>query len=192
MPIINTIMTPQLKLFVFVAASLGLIWLSWPSLRSRRFHGFYRFFGWESLIAFVLINLNYWFDDPFSPFQLVSWLMLIVSLFMVIRGALVLHRAGKPSSERDDPSLIGIEKTTTLITTGAYRYIRHPIYSSALYGAGGVFFKHPSWIGLCLVVITIFFFTITAKIEEAENISFFGIAYQDYMKRTKMFIPLLF
>ncbi len=185
-------MSILLKSVIFLGATAGFVYLSWHSLRNPRSHGFYRFFAFESILALVLLNLDYWFYEPFSPHQVISWLLLIVSLFLVIHGFQLLHRVGKPKSERDDRSLIGIEKTTELVRVGAYRYIRHPMYSSGLFGTWGVFFKHPLWLSLCLAVITTIFWTMTAKIEEAENISFFGPAYQSYMKQTKMFIPFLF
>jgi len=185
-------MSDLLKLIIFLGATGGFIFLSWESLRNPRSHGFYRFFAFEAIVVLVLLNLNYWFYEPFSPHQIISWLLLIVSGFLVIHGFRLLHLVGKPKGERDDPSLIGIEKTSELVTVGAYRYIRHPIYSSGLIGTWGVFFKHPSWVGFCLAVITTFAWTMTAKIEEAENIGFFGTAYQNYMKQTKMFIPFLF
>ncbi len=185
-------MSFQFKVIVFVVASAGLVWLSWSSLRDFRTHGFYRFFAFESIVVLVLLNLDYWFDDPLSINQIVSWLLLTISLFMVIHGFQLLRKVGKPNGERDDPSLIGIEKTTELVMMGAYRYIRHPIYSSGLYGAWGVFFKNPTWVGVSLAVITTIFLTLTAKMEEAENNRFFGAAYQSYMKQTKMFIPFLF
>ncbi|MFC1726412.1 methyltransferase family protein [candidate division KSB1 bacterium] len=90
------------------------------------------------------------------------------------------------------PSLLGIEKTTVLVTTGAYRYIRHPLYSSLLFLTWGAFFKHLSLLGITLAVISTVFLVITAKIEETENLRFFGEAYQSYMKKTKMFIPFIF
>jgi protein-S-isoprenylcysteine O-methyltransferase Ste14 len=37
-----------------------------------------------------------------------------------------------------------------------------------------------------------FFLTLTAKVEETKNTRYFGVAYQAYRKRTKMFIPYLF
>jgi len=37
-----------------------------------------------------------------------------------------------------------------------------------------------------------FFLVATAKAEEAEDIRFFGAAYQIYIKQTKRFIPFLF
>jgi len=78
------------------------------------------------------------------------------------------------------------------VTIRAYRYIRHPLYSAAFYGVWGVFFKQPSLPGFFLAAITTFLFIKTARVEETENIRFFGDAYQDYMKQTKMFIPFLF
>ncbi len=36
------------------------------------------------------------------------------------------------------------------------------------------------------------FLVATAKVEEAENILFFGTSYHAYIKRTKMFIPFVF
>jgi protein-S-isoprenylcysteine O-methyltransferase Ste14 len=103
-----------------------------------------------------------------------------------------LHKAGKPDSRREDPTLLDMEKTTELVTKGAYRYIRHPLYSSLLFLGWGAFFKHLSWIGVFLALITTISLTLKAKIEEAENINFFGDAYQDYMRQTKIFIPFLY
>jgi len=185
-------MTFQIKVIVFIIASAGLVWLSRASLRDFHSHGFYRFFAWEAIVVLVLINVDYWFREPFSIHQMISWLLLIVCIFLVIHGALLLHRIGKPDSKRVAPSLIGIEKTTELVTEGAYRYIRHPIYASGFYGVWGVFFKDPSWVGVAVALLTTFFLTMTTKTEEAENIRYFGPAYQDYMKQTKMFIPFLF
>ncbi|UCH66747.1 MAG: isoprenylcysteine carboxylmethyltransferase family protein [Ignavibacterium sp.] len=181
----------QLKIILFVIASAGLLWLSWSSLRDFRSHGFYRFFAFKLIVVLILLNIEYWFYEPFSIHQIVSWLLLIISLYLVIHGFQLLHTAGKPNNNRKDSSLFGIEKTTELITVGAYRYIRHPIYSSLLFLAWGTFFKQSSWIGFALALLATFFLAMTAKMEEKENIKFFGDVYKSYMKKTKMFIPFL-
>lgn len=169
-----------------------MIWLSRYSLRNLRSHGFYRFFAWEAILVLVLMNVGYWFRDPFCLSQIVSWLLLTVSAWLVGYSLLLLRKLGEPSSERKDPSLIGIEKTTKLVTVGIYRYIRHPIYSSLLFGAWGVFFKQPSIPSAALASVATFFLIMTARMEEAENIRFFGTDYQTYMKQSKMFVPFLF
>jgi protein-S-isoprenylcysteine O-methyltransferase Ste14 len=88
--------------------------------------------------------------------------------------------------------MLQFEKTTTLVTVGAYRYIRHPLYSSLLSLTWGVFFKSPFWLGGILALLASCFLVATAKMEESENIRFFGAPYQAYMKQTKMFVPFLF
>jgi len=180
------------KVVVFLAASAGIVWVSRTSLRDFRSHGFYRFFAWEAILALILLNIDYWFFEPWRVNQIVSWLLLIVSLFLVIHSVQLLRRVGKPDRMRGDPSLLGIEKTTELVMVGAYRYIRHPLYSSLLFLAWGTFFKHLSWVDMSLAVLATFFLTMTARIEEAENIRYFGPVYETYMKQTKMFIPLLY
>jgi protein-S-isoprenylcysteine O-methyltransferase Ste14 len=186
-------MVSPLKVIIFIVVSGIVAWVSRTSLRHRRSHGFYRFFAWEGILILALLNVDYWFREPLSAHQLISWLLLTICTYWVIHGVHSLHTVGKPSVERDeDPTLLGIEKTTELVTVGAFRYIRHPLYSSLLFLTWGAFFKHLSWLGLALAVVTTFFLTMTAKSEEAENIRFFGVAYRDYMRRTKMFVPRLF
>jgi protein-S-isoprenylcysteine O-methyltransferase Ste14 len=185
-------MTVQFKVIAFVVLSAAFAWLTRSSLLRFRSHGFYRFFAWVTILALILINIDYWFYEPFRIHQVVSWSLLIASLFVGIYGVRLLHLIGKPDSKREDPSLIGIEKTTELVTVGIYRYIRHPLYSSLLFLAWGAFFKHLSWEGVILAAIATLFLTITARIEETENVIFFGAAYRSYMKQTRMFVPFLF
>lgn len=185
-------MSMAFKLGVFVLATAGILYTSRASLRSLRSHGLYRFFAWEAILVLALLNLDHWFDDPFSLPQSISWLCLCLSLFLVVRGVQLLRSMGKPDDTRMDPSLLGMEKTTTLVTVGAYRYIRHPLYSSLLFLAWGVFFKSPSWIGGGLALVATLCLTATAKVEEAENTRYFGAVYKEYKKKTKMFIPFVF
>jgi len=185
-------MVSTIKLIIFFVGSAGIIYISLPSLRSYRFHGFYRFFAWEAILALILLNINYWFVDPFSVHQIFAWFFLIVSLFLVIHGVQLLRIVGKPDESREDEGLVGLEKTTRLVTVGAYKYIRHPLYSSLFFLAWGAFFKMPSWPGGALAVAATAFLVVTAKIEEKENIHFFGSEYEDYIKRTRMFVPYVF
>jgi protein-S-isoprenylcysteine O-methyltransferase Ste14 len=162
-------------------------------LRQTGSHGFYRFFAWEAILALILLNLKFWFRDPLSWYQLIAWTLLFVSFIPLVFGVQALRARGKPTENRaGDPSLLAFEKTTQLVTSGIYHYIRHPLYSSLFLLAWGVFFKLPSWAGLILALIATVFLLLTAKADEAECTKFFGPAYQDYMKKTKMFIPFLF
>ena len=181
------------KLIAFGFATLLLIYISRASLRSSRSHGFYRFFAWEAILALCVINIEYWFRNPFAWYQIIAWILLFVALVPLAFGVQALRTCGKPTANREsDPSLLAFEKTTQLVTSGIYKYIRHPLYSSLLLLAWGIFFKLPSLIGSGLVIVTTIFLFATAKADESECIQFFGAEYQDYMKQTKRFIPFLF
>ena len=111
---------------------------------------------------------------------------------LIYQGVQLFRRQGRLDQERNDPALVGIEKTTELVTTGVYKYIRHPFYSSLLFLGWSIFFKNINWIGALLAVVTTIILIMTARREEIENIQFFGENYQEYMKRTKMFVPFIF
>ena len=185
-------MVDLILLLVFLLASSALVWVSRPSLLHPRSHGFYRFLAWEAILAGVLFNLDGWFDHPFAWYQLISWPLLVVSLCMLIPALVMLKRAGKQDSQRPGESLLEFEKTTALITTGIYRTIRHPMYSSLLFLAWGVFFKSPSWLDGLIVLIATLALLATARSEESENLCFFGQAYAEYMQKTKQFIPFVY
>ena len=84
------------------------------------------------------------------------------------------------------------EKTSKLVTVSLYGYIRHPLYGSLFFLGWGMFFKSPSWLDVGLALLCTFFLFTTARMEEAENIKYFGNEYIEYMQRTKMFIPFVF
>lgn len=182
----------MLERIIFAVGSAGIIYVSRASLRVPRSHGFHRFFAWEFLLALFLLNARKWFDEPFTLHQIVSWVLLLVSIPLVLQGVTLLRRAGRPTSARNEMPLLGFEKTTTLVTEGVYRYIRHPLYSSLFFLGWGIFFKDPSWLGVILTLATTLLLVRTARADENECIRFFGAVYQEYMKRTKMFIPFLF
>ena len=177
----------------FVVLSVPIIYVSRASLRAPGSHGFYRFFAWEFILALVLLNIGVWFDDPFTWHQVISWVLLVVCCVPLALGVRSLISRGKPVKRREgDASLLAFEKTSTLVTTGIYHYIRHPLYSSLLILAWGVFFKDPSWLGGLLALAATLALFATAKADEAECTRFFGPAYQAYMQRTRMFVPFLF
>ena len=180
-----------IKLIILVSGTIGNVWVSRSSLRAVHSHGFYRFFAWELILILFALNINHWIIDPFSFRQIVSWILLILSLVLILQGVIAFRLRGKIDQDRHAPALLGIEKTTVLITTGVYQTIRHPFYSSLLFLAWGIFLKHISWIGAFLGAAATIFLILTAKLEEVENIEYFGEQYQSYMQKTKMFIPYI-
>jgi protein-S-isoprenylcysteine O-methyltransferase Ste14 len=118
------------------------------------------------------------------------WQLRLIGVFLCFGGILMLvftHRA------------LGIYWSTTpqlkedhsLITTGPYGYIRHPMYTS-LYiifiGLAIVSSFWPLWI--LVLLITMFFFRIV-RIEEHMMIDEFGDEYLSYIERTGRYLPRL-
>jgi protein-S-isoprenylcysteine O-methyltransferase Ste14 len=170
-----------------------ILYVSRKPLRVPGSHGFYRFFAWEIILLLICLNLEVWFRDPLSWHQIISWILLTLCVPPLIFGVRSLAGQGKPAAQREsEPQLLAFEKTTALVTTGIYRYIRHPLYSSLLFLAWGAFFKLPTWYGTLLALAASGFLLATAKADETECIRFFGSEYAAYMKRSKRFIPFLF
>jgi protein-S-isoprenylcysteine O-methyltransferase Ste14 len=181
------------KLCVLTIATILLIYISRASLRKPGSHGFYRFFAWECILVLLLLNVQMWFVDPFSWHQLIAWTLLFACLLPLAFGLRSLRTRGQPTEERpDDSSLLDFEKTTSLVTTGVYAYIRHPLYSSLLLLAWGIFFKAPALPGGFLAVVATTFLIATANADEQECLQFFGDDYRDYIQKTKRFIPYLY
>ena len=177
----------------FVGLSGTLIYISRASLRAPGSHGFYRFFAWECILTLILLNIEVWFRAPLAWHQLVSWVLLIVCLVPLYFGVRTLIARGKPVPLREsEPQLLAFEKTSDLVTTGIYRYIRHPLYSSLLLLAWGAFFKAPAWPGGLLAMASTLFLYATARADEMECLRFFGQEYRAYMDHTKRFVPYIF
>ena len=185
-------MTVIWKWIGFLVVSIGIIWLSSASIRDPKSHGFYRFFSWEIILVLFLRNVDGWFFNPWGVRQLFSWSFLIFSLVFIIAGVITFKKHGKIDKHREDNLLVGIEKTSQLVTIGIYQYIRHPFYSSLLFLGWGIFLKNINWLGLFLVLVNTVILFVTARIEEKENLNFFGKSYQVYMQETKMFVPFIF
>ncbi len=185
-------MTTPLALLLILAGTVLLLAVSWRSLRRPRSHGFYRFFAFEAILWILVLNAPAWFRRPYAPLQLVSWTLLLVSLALAIHSFHALRRLGSPFQPEPGSPLFRIENTASLVTTGAYRFVRHPLYASLLCLAWGGALKSVTPAVLVLAVLATGFLVATAKSEELENVRRFGEAYRRYMAHTRLFIPFLF
>jgi protein-S-isoprenylcysteine O-methyltransferase Ste14 len=178
------------RLALFTVTTLGNAVVSRRAIRNVHSHGFFRFIAWEAIAALVLWNLPYWLSDPLSIKQLVSWVLLFASLYVLWQGVSRLRLATR-TNDRSESELYGFERTSELITSGIYRYIRHPLYASLLYLAWGAFLKDISWISVILVLIASAGLMGTAKADETECVEYFGDRYRRYMERTTRFVPFV-
>ena len=182
----------MIRAAIFVLASVGIVRFSWRSLQDLRSHGFYRFFAFELLAALILLNAPLCFRDSLCARQLVSYLLGAVSIGLAIEGFRLLRLIGRPSPAAARRANAGFENPTTLVTAGAYRFIRHPLYASLLLLTWCAHLKDPFAIrGVALALGATGFLVATAVAEEKENLAAFGAPYAAYMARTRRFIPFL-
>ena len=173
-----------MNIYVLIAGTVIIILFSWfLSIKHKRYHGISRFFAFESVFILFLLNYRIWFEDPFSPLHVVSWMLLIFSIYPVTAGFILLKMEGKPDNN--------FENTSALVKSGVYGYIRHPLYLSLVLLGTGIMLKYPGTIQLILGAINMIALFLTALTEEKEMIARFGDEYRQYMKETKMFIPFV-
>jgi protein-S-isoprenylcysteine O-methyltransferase Ste14 len=77
----------------------------------------------------------------------------------------------------------------TLVTTGPYRWVRHPFYSSIALAVIANSLTAANWFLLVTGGLVFMLLVIRCKREEANLISRFGDRYRNYMHRTGRFLP---
>jgi protein-S-isoprenylcysteine O-methyltransferase Ste14 len=88
---------------------------------------------------------------------------------------------GMPMTQRAEPELI---------TSGPYRFVRHPIYTGLLTAMLGTVLVN-NLLGLVVVAVLIGYFYYCGTVEERNLTATFPKAYPEYRSRTKMIIPFL-
>jgi protein-S-isoprenylcysteine O-methyltransferase Ste14 len=178
------ILITRINYISLITGTIIILLFSWfYSIKHRRYHGIPRLIVFESIFILFLLNWRYWFRDPFSPVQILSWILLIISAYAGIAGFLLLKTKGRPEEQ--------FENTTRLVTSGIYGYIRHPLYLSLLTLGTGIMLKDPGLIQYILGAVILVSVYFTAVIEEKEMSSRFNGEYRVYMEKTTMFIPFI-
>ena len=180
------------KLILFLILSIPIIIISWMPLLKFNSHGFYRFFSWECIIWLFVSDYKMWFENPFGIAQIFSWILLFASLYPLVTGIIMIKKAGKPHDKREETDLYKFEKTSKLVDTGIFKYIRHPLYASLIILTWGIFLKNITTMLFIISLISSIFLYLTAKADERECLKYFGDKYREYIKRSKMFIPYVF
>ena len=134
------------------------------------------------LLQFGLIGLMV----LFSQGVLSSVLGIAIFIFGLILGLWSIGH-NKRDNFHIQPNL---KEGCQLITTGAYRYIRHPMYASVITMMFAVLVATPTLIELLFFTMLIVVLVLKAKREE---ILWCGHdeAYIEYKKSTKLFIPYI-
>lgn len=182
----------ELPTVLMLLGTIFFVSISRHAIVDPRCHGFYRFFAFEATLALVAIESRFWFSRKWSLPEVVSLLLLGGSAVLALHGYRILVRKGRPNGDGADARTFTFENTTVLVTGGAYRFIRHPMYSALLLLAWAMAIKDPTALRLTLAGLVSALIVAAAVVEEGENLSRFGSAYRAYMLRTRRFVPFLF
>lgn len=151
--------------------AIGFLWLAWISAS-------FAFVVNPALMGWSALSLPAW----------VRWTGVAISFpFLVLGGwailSLVLRDAYSAS--------VVIKDSHTLVTSGPYRWVRHPIYSNYFAFTLSFFVLTENWfIGLALLAMSILLAS-RVEGEEAMMLERFGDEYRGHMQRTGKFLPRL-
>ena len=89
---------------------------------------------------------------------------------------------GMPMTRREEPDLV---------TTGPYRFVRHPIYSGLIAALAGTALATTLWALIAAAALS-GYFVYSAYQEERFLVREFPVAYPAYQARSKMLLPYIF
>lgn len=146
-----------------------------------------------SLIAFCMGSLI-WLINPlwmtWGAVPLPASLRWLGAPLMALGAA--LHLWGTLHLGRNFTVTVSTVQCPTLVTSGPFRWVRHPLYSGGMLESLGVVFLVANW---AVAAATVAFWSVvvirTAK-EEAALVKTFGDDYRDYQRRVGRFLPRVF
>jgi protein-S-isoprenylcysteine O-methyltransferase Ste14 len=84
---------------------------------------------------------------------------------------------------------VATRSDATLVTTGPYHYVRHPLYMTGMVAIAALTLVSRSWWFMAMALPGFMLLAIRVREEEANLIAKFGDAYREYMRRTGRFVP---
>jgi protein-S-isoprenylcysteine O-methyltransferase Ste14 len=124
-----------------------------------------------------------------SALPLPSWLRWLgagLGLAMIPLLYWLFRSLGKNVSET-----VLTKERHDLVTHGPYRWVRHPLYTTASIGIFALGLVAANWFMLLMILLIMLLLPALVAQEEAMLIEKFGNRYREYMARTGRFLPRL-
>lgn len=140
------------------------------------------------LVPIFIYLFTSWIDTFHLPFPAwVRWSGAVI----ILTGDLLFvwsHRA----LGRNWSPILEIRKGHTLVTSGPYKFIRHPMYAAIFIIGTGISLLSSNWmVALSYMLPVICMYLIRISDEEKMMIEKFGDQYRKYMRNTNRLIPKL-
>ncbi len=140
--------------------------------------------GLVVILAFVLLRV--FKGDTLAVhtliLEVVGTILFASGIALAVWARIYLGRNwGMPMTKKDEPELV---------TSGPYRYVRHPIYSGILLAMLGTALATNIYWLIAFVVLGVYF-VYSATVEEKLLTTTFPSTYPSYRTRTKMLIPFV-
>jgi len=136
--------------------------------------------GLPVLISFMPYTLPHWL--PFSSTRHLVFYLIIMS---VIAGGGIINLIGLLTMRR---AFTIMSEARTLVTSGIFRYIRHPLYCAHIIMFSGSMLLRLHWASVVLYLLFVAGQVLRARIEEHKLERAF-VDYARYRDRTGMFLP---
>ena len=145
-------------------------------------------FGDAGQLILLVLFLTVWTVDSFF-LRTSTFLSDAIPLYIrLIFLGLALVTAAYLSMSGHDAT--GVEQRgTKVISSGAFRYVRHPLYLGCLLFYLGLAFSTASIFSFALVVLIFVFYNYIASYEERWLDEKFGEEYGEYKKRAGRWLP---
>ncbi|HUM48785.1 MAG TPA: isoprenylcysteine carboxylmethyltransferase family protein [Anaerolineaceae bacterium] len=118
-------------------------------------------------------------------------LPLTIAGFGVILVSIIINLLARQELARNWSPLAGTSVEQSLIKSGIYAHIRHPIYTSGILLSLGLALITSSLWGLALFILAVIAFVVRINAEEKALLAKFGVEYQEYAQNTGALLPKL-
>ncbi len=120
------------------------------------------------------------------------WAMLWVGTVLTLAGGLLRRHCMRMLGAHFSPR-IRAAAGQPVVRRGAYRWVRHPSYSAGLLIYAGLGLALGNWGSAALIAAgTAALYLHRARFEERALRAALGSAYEEYVARTRRFVPFLF
>jgi protein-S-isoprenylcysteine O-methyltransferase Ste14 len=117
--------------------------------------------------------------------------LFVVGILLIVLGSLLRRYCWRTLGEYFTGD-VKVRADQPVITSGPYRWVRHPSYTAGMIMFIGVGLALGSWLSLALLMIaTIATYSYRVAVEERALLETIGEPYRSYMQERKRFIPYI-